>query len=111
MSVVGAIVASQSTRRGARRELGAGKGEPVPPRAPGVVGDQGRQLPVLALGQPSRWVELAPGLRPEGGARARASRPVSAWLSAEVSWRREPRARCCHSVPYSKASFPFLPWR
>lgn len=81
------------------------------PRTPGVVDDYCSQLPVLALRQSSGWPELAPGLRPEGGARAGVSRPVSAWLSTEVSWRPEPPACCSHSVSSSKAGSPFLPWR
>lgn len=63
----------------ARREAGAGSREwGAGPSALGVVGDPDSQLPVLALQQPSGRMVLAPGLRPEGGARAGASRPVSA---------------------------------
>ncbi|EDL30700.1 RIKEN cDNA 9630013D21, isoform CRA_b, partial [Mus musculus] len=88
-------------------ELGKGNRSP---RTPGVVGDHNSQLQVLAPGQPSRWVKLAPGLRLEGSARAEESRPVSSWLAAEVSWRPEPRARCTTRCP-TQSSSPFLPWR
>lgn len=86
-----AAVASWLTPLGGRRELGAGKGEPAGPSTQGVGGDSDNQLPVLALGQPPGCKVLAPGLRPDGGARAGASRPVSAWLSTEVSWWPEPQ--------------------
>lgn len=81
-----------------------GRGKPAGPSAQGVGGDPDSQLPALALGQPPGCTVLAPGLRPEGGARAGASRPVSAWLSTEVSWWPEPQTGCSHSVPHGHQS-------
>lgn len=83
--------ASWLTPLGGRRELGAGRGSRPAPAPRELGGDPDSQLPVLALGQPPGCTVLAPGLRPDGGARAGASRPVSAWLSTEVSWWPEPQ--------------------
>lgn len=78
-------------RAGSPRWVGGGSWEqgrgsrPAPaPRELG--GDPDSQLPVLALGQPPGCTVLAPGLRPDGGARAGARAGASAWLSTEVSW-------------------------
>lgn len=97
-----AAVASGLTPLGGSWERGRGK--PAGPSAQGVGGDPDSQLPALALAQPPGCTVLAPGLRPEGGARAGASRPVSARLSTEVSWWPEPQTGCSHSVPHGHQS-------